>query len=82
MPADQILKAIGQTLTTTALGELAIEKGKIVVDKHFQTSVKGVFAGGDCIASGEDLTVQSVEDGKRAAHAIGRALFGIDIKEI
>ena len=34
----------------------------------------GVFAGGDCIKSGEDLTVQSVEDGKRAAESINRAL--------
>jgi glutamate synthase (NADPH/NADH) small chain len=35
-----------------------------------------VWAGGDCIASGTDLTVQSVQDGKLAAIAIDRALRG------
>lgn len=82
LQTDQVLKAIGQTLTQSALKGLIIENGKIVVDNNFQTNLPGVFAGGDCIASGEDLTVQSVEDGKRAAHAMGRSLFGIDIKEI
>lgn len=38
--------------------------------------MKGVFAGGDCIRSGEDLTVQAVEDGKQAAHAIDTYLKG------
>jgi dihydropyrimidine dehydrogenase (NAD+) subunit PreT len=32
-----------------------------------------VFAGGDSVA-GLDLTVQGVQDGKLAAHAIDRAL--------
>jgi glutamate synthase (NADPH/NADH) small chain len=34
----------------------------------------GVWAGGDCIGTATDLTVQAVEDGKRAARAIDRAL--------
>jgi glutamate synthase (NADPH/NADH) small chain len=33
-----------------------------------------VYAGGDCIRSGEDLTVQAVEDGKRAAICVDAAL--------
>ncbi len=81
LPADSLLKAIGQGLRAESLPGLAIENGKIKVDEHFETSIPGVFAGGDCIASGEDLTVQAVEDGKRAAHAMGRRLFGIDVKE-
>ena len=66
--ADLVLKAIGQKLDP--LADVRIENGKIAVDANFQTSLRGVFAGGDCIASGEDLTVQAVEDGKRAAHAV------------
>jgi glutamate synthase (NADPH/NADH) small chain len=68
--ADQILKAIGQKIKTGDLAGLELAGGKIVVDENYQTSVPGVYAGGDCIKSGEDLTVQSVEDGKCAAIAI------------
>ncbi|HWM60992.1 MAG TPA: NAD(P)-dependent oxidoreductase [Rhizomicrobium sp.] len=67
LPADLVLKAIGQTLAP--LDGVRIEGGKIWVDGNFQTSLPGIFAGGDCISSGEDLTVQAVEDGKRAAIA-------------
>ncbi len=68
--ADHVLKAIGQTLETGPLAGLDIDGNKIKVGEDFQTSVAGVFAGGDCIKSGEDLTVQSVDDGAQAAAAI------------
>jgi len=70
LECDMFLKAIGQKLEPEALQGVDIERGKIVVDENYQTSIKGVFAGGDAIDSGEDLTVQAVEDGKQAAHAI------------
>jgi dihydropyrimidine dehydrogenase (NAD+) subunit PreT len=35
-----------------------------------------VWAGGDCVAGGKDLTVSAVEDGKQAALSIDRALRG------
>jgi dihydropyrimidine dehydrogenase (NAD+) subunit PreT len=69
LPADMVLKAIGQTLNSAIFGALKLEGGKIVVDAQYQTSLPGVYAGGDCITSGEDLTVQAVEDGKQAAIA-------------
>jgi glutamate synthase (NADPH/NADH) small chain len=72
LDCDQLFKAIGQTLTPPA--GLGTAKGKIVVDQDFKTSMPKVWAGGDCIASGTDLTVQSVQDGKLAAHSIDRAL--------
>ena len=37
-----------------------------------KTSLDGVWAGGDCIDGGEDLTVSAVQDGKLAAIAIDR----------
>jgi glutamate synthase (NADPH/NADH) small chain len=72
LECDQLFKAIGQTLTPP--DGLATTKGKIVVDGDFKTGMAKVWAGGDCVASGTDLTVQSVQDGKLAAHAIDRAL--------
>jgi glutamate synthase (NADPH/NADH) small chain len=71
LECDQLFKAIGQTLTLPAGPKT--EKGKIVVDANFRTGMKKVWAGGDCVATGTDLTVQSVQDGKLAAHAIDRA---------
>ena len=43
------------------------------MNEELETSLPGVFAGGDCIA-GLDLTVQAVEDGKIAARSIDRLL--------
>jgi glutamate synthase (NADPH/NADH) small chain len=71
--SDMALVAIGQKLNARGLEGLKIENGKIAVGSDYQTSVPGVYAGGDCIA-GEDLTVQAVEDGKRAAIAVDAAL--------
>ncbi len=76
LPAALVLKAIGQMLPDQALDGLKREGGKLWVDEHYQTSITGVYAGGDCIARGQDLTVQAVEDGKRAAEAADRWLRG------
>ena len=43
---------------------------RIVVDAERRTSLEGVWAGGDCVFGGEDLTVSAVEDGKQAARSI------------
>jgi glutamate synthase (NADPH/NADH) small chain len=53
---------------------LHLRNGRIAVDEHFATSLPGVWAGGDCVGVKLDLTVQAVEDGKRAAAAIHAAL--------
>jgi glutamate synthase (NADPH/NADH) small chain len=74
--ADMVLKAIGQTLRAEALDGLAVTGGKIDIDGAYRTSLPGVFAGGDCVATGEDLTVRSVEDGKQAAIACDQWLKG------
>ncbi|MEJ8571400.1 NAD(P)-dependent oxidoreductase [Microbaculum marinum] len=78
LPADMVFKAIGQTFEPAPLngtGEaIVLEGGRIRVDGERRTSLDGVWAGGDCIAGGEDLTVAAVEDGKVAAESISRAL--------
>ena len=79
LDADMALTAIGQTLVAEPLGDgaLRLKSGRIVVDAERRTSVKGLWAGGDCIFGGKDLTVSAVEDGKQAALSIDRALRGI-----
>jgi len=78
IPCDQVFKAIGQVFVPTDLdgagGLLDLSGGRIAVDADRKTSLPDVWAGGDCIAGGKDLTVVAVEDGKRAAIAIDRAL--------
>jgi len=78
---DQVFKAIGQKFVKDPVNGKAQESldladGKIAVNEEMKTSLSNVWAGGDCVTSGTDLTVQSVEDGKVAAHAIDRFLRG------
>jgi glutamate synthase (NADPH/NADH) small chain len=78
--AGQVFKAIGQRLETSADARSALPEaaqGKFKVSKSFETTISGVFAGGDCIGAGEDLTVSAVQQGKQAAIEIDRKLNGI-----
>ncbi|MEM7046743.1 MAG: NAD(P)-dependent oxidoreductase [Pseudomonadota bacterium] len=70
--ADMVLLATGQTMIPPA--QIKTNKGKIVVDEGQATSLPGVWAGGDCTALGQDLTVQAVQEGKIAAQSIHTAL--------
>jgi dihydropyrimidine dehydrogenase (NAD+) subunit PreT len=74
--ADMLFPAIGQRGAPEALDGAPIElkDGRIVVDGDRRTSLEGVWAGGDCVLGGEDLTVRAVEDGKQAARSIVAAL--------
>jgi dihydropyrimidine dehydrogenase (NAD+) subunit PreT len=76
LPADQIVKATGQEKPSVAsLLKLKTEKGFIQVNANFETSLPGVFAGGDCIrARGAASTVMAVQDGKLAARSIHERL--------
>jgi glutamate synthase (NADPH/NADH) small chain len=74
LEADVVFKAIGQTLLAEHLGDssggLTLENGRIAVDEERKTSLENVWAGGDCVAGGEDLTVCAVQDGKLAAQSM------------
>ena len=74
--ADMLFAAIGQRGTPEALGaaEIDCKDHQIVVDGERRTSLEGVWAGGDCVYGGQDLTVSAVEDGKRAARSMLAAL--------
>ena len=76
LEADVVFKAIGQQLRDNVLEDSSfrMQSGKIVVDKDQATSLAGVWAGGDCVLGGDDLTVTAVQHGKVAAIAIDRNL--------
>jgi dihydropyrimidine dehydrogenase (NAD+) subunit PreT len=75
LDADMLFLAIGQRGAPEALDGAPIEvrDGRIVVDSERRTTLAGVWAGGDCIYGGQDLTVSAVEDGKQAARSIAAA---------
>jgi dihydropyrimidine dehydrogenase (NAD+) subunit PreT len=73
--ADAVFKAIGQSIEPAGLSDpiaqqLARSGDKLHVDAQFRTALPGIYAGGDCVSPGQDLTVQAVQHGKLAAHAI------------
>ncbi|MCZ4314233.1 NAD(P)-dependent oxidoreductase [Comamonadaceae bacterium G21597-S1] len=75
VPADMVLKAIGQSLVAQPLGAMVeLQGGRIVTDADGATSHARIWAGGDCRSGGLDLTVEAVEHGKRAALAMHKVL--------
>ncbi len=78
LTADTVFKAIGQTVDTGQLGaeldSLEVEHDRIVVNYVCKTSLDDVWAGGDCVLGGDDLTVTAVQHGKLAAIDIDRYL--------
>ena len=70
LKADQVFKAIGQTLTG-APGTLPVAGGKLA------GPAGKVWVGGDCAAGGEDLTVTAVAEGRDAAEAMHTQLMAL-----
>jgi len=80
--ADMIIVAIGQALEKqwTSDSNITIERGCIKSNAiTLETSLKGVFAGGDAV-SGPASVIQAVAAGKRAAESIARYLNGEDMQ--
>jgi dihydropyrimidine dehydrogenase (NAD+) subunit PreT len=78
IPADQVVKAVGQEKPPLAQAlRLDADRGYIKVNADCETSIAGVFAGGDCIrVKNAASTVMAVQDGKLAAAAIHRRVGG------
>lgn len=71
--ADQVHMAIGQWLENPPEG-LTLDKGALAVGEGQKTTHPKIWAGGDCTAGGEDLTVTAVAEGRDAAESIHAAL--------
>lgn len=76
LKADQLFRAIGQRLDGQPDGIALDGGGKIAVTGPGRTSIDGVWAGGDCAAGGDDLTVTAVAEGRDAAEDIDAVLTG------
>ena len=74
LKADQVFKAIGQSLTGVP-SLLKIDGRKIAVSENGKTSHAKIWAGGDCASHGDDLTVTAVAQGRDAAEDIHRTLM-------
>lgn len=76
LEVDQIFKAIGQTFEDDFTAGIDLENGRIKVSEDMHTSNAKVWAGGDCIFGGDDLTVTAAANGRDAAESINKALKG------
>lgn len=73
--ADYVIEAIGQKIDTNGLEDFEKQrKGWIITDPQtFETSIKGVFSGGDCTI-GPDIVVTALAHGRKAAYSINQYL--------
>ncbi len=82
LKADAIIPAIGQRIDqplVASLGAALTPKSSPVVDKlTLQTSLEGVFAGGDLV-TGPAMAIDAMAAGKRAAVSIDRYIKGEDL---
>ena len=79
LPAGVVINAVGTSanpLLTATAPDLALNKwGNIVINTEGETSIPGVFAGGDIVRGGATV-ILAMGDGKRAADAINEYLKG------
>jgi NADPH-dependent glutamate synthase beta subunit-like oxidoreductase len=76
IPLDTVVVAIGQRVEEGLFPGLGrSNSGLISVEENMQTSVPGVYAGGDA-AHGAQTVVEAVSDGKKAAECIAAFVVG------
>ncbi len=82
MKADTVIIAIGQSTDLSILPkEIKTKQNAIAVDEvTLETSLPGVFAGGD-VVTGPANVIAALAMGKEAAISIDRYLQGVDLKE-
>lgn len=75
LDVDMVIKAAGQVPFQELVDQYKInnKNGRITID-NTATSIKGVFAGGDCVNGGKEV-VDAVQAGKDGAVAILKYLF-------
>jgi len=80
---DNVIVAIGQSVDRAGLpDEIAgTERGTVSADPvTLETSMAGVFAGGDVVSGPADV-IGAIAAGKEAAESIDRYLNGVDLRE-
>ena len=79
-PADLVLLAMGflGPETDGAISQLNLKldnRGNVVADENYQTSLPGVFAAGD-LRRGQSLVVWAISEGRQAARGVDEFLMG------
>lgn len=71
LDVDMVIKATGQVPYEGMVKKYKLENrnGKLVIDSHCATNIKGVFAGGDAVNGGKEV-VDAVQAGKDGAASI------------
>ncbi|HWQ21514.1 MAG TPA: FAD-dependent oxidoreductase [Clostridia bacterium] len=76
IPLDTVVVAIGQRIDANVFAGLArSESGLITVGENLETTMRGVYAGGDAV-HGAQTVVEAVHDGKAAAEQIAAFVTG------
>ena len=75
-PRRRAGSAMAMVRNTAAAASIELKNGRIAADASGRTRHPRVWAGGDCVFGGRDLTVEAVEQGKRAAVSIHETLVG------
>lgn len=77
---DSVIFAIGQKANPVAyedIPELELTRwGTVKVNSRFETSVRGLFAGGD-VVNGGDTVVRALAEGRKAAYFINQYLMEV-----
>ncbi len=75
---DMVIKATGQMPYEALISQnsLGHKNGKVTIGNDLKTSMKGVFAGGDCVNGGKEV-VDAVQAGKDGAEAILKYLANL-----
>lgn len=84
--ADTVIAAVGQTVEPSGLDkdkrmELGRKNYINVKGETMETSLPGVFAGGDCV-SGPATAVEAIAAGKRAAYSIDLYLNDVPVEPV
>jgi hypothetical protein len=84
---DAYVIAVGQDVDYSLLDAaggtaLAKNRNKIIVDETtFETSVPGIFAGGDIVVNSKAVAIAAIAHGREAAVSIDRYIHGQDLKK-
>lgn len=79
LEADTVISAVGQEPDIEGMAELPNNSSWIVTNAIRETSIPGVYAGGDAVKV--DIAVTAVGHGRKAARAINAFLHGRTYKE-
>ncbi|WKY46346.1 FAD-dependent oxidoreductase [Eubacteriaceae bacterium ES3] len=82
LDVDTVVLAIGQGINPEGLADLELTKWNTILadETSYTTSLKGVFAGGDCINDGASIAIKAIGEAKKAVATIEAYLAGEEIE--